>query len=410
MAQLRKTERTPTMDVSFRFLVLLAIFFSALGSLASEQKLPYLLVDTHIDAPIRAYYNDMNVLDGTNAGEFDLPRAQQGGLSTVFMSIYTPPSAKDDGTSNSLAHELIDWVEATASSSDSIGIATCTTDVRKLHAAGTLGFALGMENGSPLEGDVSKLGSFVDRGIRYITLAHGKSNEFSDSSYDENEPHGGLSDAGRELVSAMNAHGIIIDISHLTDDATWQVLELSENPVLATHSSLRHFIPDFHRNLPDELVVAVGENGGVVNINFGSSFVSNEARLWQTKRSEAMAARADAEEMTRDERIAFYAEYQDQNPFPFATVATVVDHIDRVVELTSVDHVGIGSDYDGVGDTLPVGLKDVSMFPNLIAELQERGYDDTELRKILGENVMRVWKANEVIAAMHGNPTTCTQT
>ena len=369
----------------------------------------FLIVDTHIDTPYRNFRNELNIFDGTNTGQFDLPRAQQGGLSVAFMSIYTPASAAEEGTSRSIALDLIDWVVKTADSTDEIGIATCVADVRKLHKAGVLAFALGMENGSPMEGDPANLKEFADLGIRYVTLAHSRSNEFSDSSYDENEPLQGLSEAGRHLVHEMNQKGIMIDISHLTDKASWQVLEISESPVLATHSSLRHFIPGFHRNMPDDMVAALKQNGGVVHINFGSSFVSNESREWRNALDAALEKANASTEMTSEQRRAFYDDYVETNPYPFATLATVVDHIDRVVELAGVESVGLGSDFDGVGDTLPIGLKDASMFPNLIRELRDRDYDDEALRMILGENLMRVWAANESIAFEKGNPPNCTQ-
>ena len=325
------------------------------------------------------------------------------------MSIYTPASAAEEGTSKSIALELIDWVVETADSTDEISIATCVADVRKLHKTGVLAFALGMENGSPLDGDPANLKAFADLGIRYVTLAHSRSNEFSDSSYDENEPLQGLSTAGRDLVHEMNRQGIMIDISHLTDKASWQVLGISESPVLATHSSLRHFIPGFHRNMPDDMVVAMKENGGVVHINFGSSFVSNESREWRNALDATLDEASASSELTPEQRRAFYEDYVEENPYPFATVATVADHIDRVVELAGVESVGLGSDFDGVGDTLPIGLKDASMFPNLIKELRARDYDDDALRKILGENLMRVWEANEAFASARGHPPKCTQ-
>ena len=374
-----------------------------------SEKARYLIVDTHIDTPYRHYRNALNIFDGTNAGQFDLPRALRGGLSVAFMSIYTPASAAEEGTSKQIAHEQIDWVYEIAEQSDQVGIATCTADVRNHFANELLSLPLGMENGSPMEGDPENLDAFVERGIRYVTLAHSRSNEFSDSSYDDNEAHGGLSKAGEELVKRMNRHGIMIDISHLTDKATEQVLEISESPVVATHSSIRKFV-DIHRNISEELVELVGKNGGVVHINFGSTFVSQKSRDWQTAYSGAMSAYAEDKELTAEQRSAFAEEYRAEKPFPFATVAIVADHIDYVVRVAGIDHIGLGSDYDGVGDTLPIGLKDVSMFPNLIEELQARDYDDESLRKILGENLMRVWSKNEEIAKTYGNDPKCTTT
>ena len=370
----------------------------------------HLIVDTHIDAPYRLYRNPGNLLVRDDAREFDVPRAFEGGLNVVFMSIYTPASAATEGTSRSIADELIDMTLAIATESDEVGVATCTEDVYQLADEGKLAFALGMENGSPLEGDVSNLGYFIERGIRYITLAHSRTNEFSDSSYDENEPWEGLSPAGKELVNAMQQRGIMIDLSHLTDRASWQVLEMAQVPVFATHSSLRHFIPGFHRNIPDDMVVAVAETGGVVQLNFGSGFVSEVARQWSTKRSEAFERhREQQEELTEEESREFFESYKERNPYPFATIDTVVDHIDHVVELTSIDHVGLGSDFDGVGDTLPISLKSVADYPNLVAKLLERGYSEEEISKILGGNTMRVWQANEKFAEQQGNSVRCTQ-
>ena len=382
-----------------------AVYNHAHGSQDDDTR--YLIIDTHIDTPYRQYRIGLNIFDGTNTGQFDLPRALQGGLSAAFMSIYTPASAATEGTSKQIAHELIDWVFDTAAQSEQIGIATCSADIRKLFAEQKLALPLGMENASPLEGDPSNLLPFIERGIRYITLAHSRSNEFSDSSYDDNETHGGLSEAGVALVKLMNQHGIMIDLSHLTDDAAWQVLEISESPVLATHSSLRHFVPGFHRNISDDMVRALKDNGGVVHINFGSAFILNESRVWQNELSDAVEEFSEGKELTTEQRREFAEQFRAERPYPFATVATVADHIDRVVELAGIDHVGLGSDYDGVGDTLPIGLKDVSMTSNLIQELKDRNYDDEALRKVLGENLMRVWIENEKIASGYGNNPNC---
>lgn len=367
-----------------------------------------LIVDSHIDAPMKQYYESRDLTVLRDDTEFDIPRSFAGGLNVAFMSIYTSATAATEGTSKEIAEIQIDFVEKLAEQVPSLaGVATCTNDIEVLTGQGRLALPLGMENGSPLGGDVDQLGYWYDKGIRYITLTHSRSNEFSDSSYDDNERWNGLSDAGKDLVKAMNEKGVLIDISHLTDNAAWQVLELSTAPVVATHSSLRHFIPGFHRNMPDEMVVLLAEQGGLIMINFGSSFVSAEARDWSDNMREATAEFNLNEDKTRDEIREFRDEYRAQNPFPFATASTVADHIDHVVELTSVEHVGIGSDYEGVGPTLPIGLKDVSQFPNLIAELLHRGYSEAEIEKILGLNFMRVWKQVEQSGEENGNPPVC---
>ena len=367
-----------------------------------------LIVDAHIDAPMKQYYQSRDLTVLRDDTEFDIPRSFAGGLNVAFMSIYTSASAATEGTSKEIAEIEIDFVETLAEQApDRVGVATCTADIALLREQDRLALPLGMENGSPLGGDVTQLGYWYDKGIRYITLAHSRSNEFADSSYDENERWNGLSDAGKDLVKEMNQKGVIIDISHLTDRAAWQVLELSTAPVVATHSSLRHFIPGFHRNMPDDMVVALGEQGGLIMLNFGSSFVSAESRKWSDAMNSAVAEFNQEQDKSRDEIGAFRDAYRAQNPFPFATVGTVADHIDHVVELAGVEHVGFGSDYEGVGPTLPIGLEDVSKYPNLVAELLRRGYSEPELELILGQNFMRVWEQVEQLGADHGNPPAC---
>ncbi len=347
----------------------------------------FLTVDTHIDVPYRLAEEPADVSQATATGDFDYPRAVAGGLDALFMSIYIPAAVDESGGARALADELIDGVESlTREHPDKFALAACTTDVLDAKARGLVAMPMGMENGGPLEGSLDNLDHFRERGIRYITLAHSKSNHISDSSYDDNERWGGLSPFGKRLVGAMNERGVLVDVSHLSDAAFWQVIELSETPVIASHSSLRHFTPGFERNMSDDMVRALGENGGVIQINFGSSFLTAEARAY-----------SDAE-LDREE-----------HPYPYATLEDVLDHVDRAVELAGIDHVGLGSDYDGVGDSLPVGLKDVSSYPNLVAGLLRRGYDAADIEKILGGNIMRVWHAAELFAAGAGYPPLCSR-
>lgn len=368
----------------------------------------HLIVDTHIDAPYRLLRGHVDLGDSVPEREFDYPRAMRGGLDVAFMSIYTPARAADAGESRRIADELVELVEAAAERHPAkFAVATCIDDVEGLRDSGIVALALGMENASPLEGATEALDHFVARGIRYVSLAHSKSNRYADSSYDLDEHWGGLSELGKRTVIELNRRGVMQDISHLSDKAAWEVLELSGTPVIASHSSLRHFVPGFHRNMGDDMVKAVAEGGGVVQINFGSGFVSREAREWTARRDAAMLARFTGREVAADARREFMEAYAARDPYPFATVDTVLDHIDRVVELAGIDHVGLGSDFDGVGDTLPVGLKDVGDFPNLVAGLLERGYGEDEIAKILGLNLMRVWRDVERYAEARGRPTPC---
>ena len=367
-----------------------------------------LIVDTHIDAPYRLLRETADLGIDVPEREFDYPRARLGGLDVAFMSIYTPARSADVGESRQVADRLIDLVEALASEhADKFEVVTCTRDVERLRGSGRVALALGMENASPLEGTEENLEHFIGRGIRYVSLAHSKSNRCADSSYDLDERWDGLSELGKQTVPLLNRHGVMIDISHLSDKASWQVLELSKAPLIASHSSLRHFIPGFHRNMSDDMVKAVADGGGVVQINFGSGFVSRAAREWSMRRDAAMLAHFAGQQPDTAARREFMADYAADHPYPYATVDTVLDHIDRAVALAGIDHVGLGSDFDGVGDTLPTGLKDVGDFPNLVAGLLGRGYDEAAIAKILGLNLMRVWRAVEQHADGLGHRPQC---
>ncbi len=374
-----------------------------------------LIVDTHIDAPYRLLREAANLGGAAADRQFDYPRARAGGLDVAFMSIYTPASAAEDGTAPELAHHLIDLVEGVARDHpDKFAIATCTRDVELLRDTGVVILTLGMENASPLQGHAEppamgkdSLDHFISRGVRYITLAHSRSNAYSDSSYDPDERWQGLSEAGKALVAELNGRGVMIDISHLSDQAAWQVLRRSAAPVIASHSSLRHFVPGFHRNMSDAMVKAMADQGGVIQINFGSGFVSKAARDWSNRASAKLTAELAGQPVDADARRAFYARFTAEHPYPFANLDAVLDHIDRVVEIAGVDHVGLGSDFDGVGDTLPTGLKDVGDYPNLAAGLARRGYSEDEIANILGRNLMRVWRQVEQYAAGHGASIGC---
>lgn len=362
----------------------------------------YLLVDTHIDVPYRIYDHWEDVTQATEQGDFDYPRALAGGLNVPFMSIYTPASSELDGSAYAVANILIDQVEAiVARAPDKFAIATSPADVERQFEEGKISLALGMENGAPIAGDPDKLRHFHQRGVRYVTLAHSQSNHISDSSYDDIRLWQGLSPFGVDIVGLMNELGIMVDISHLSDPAAHEVLEHSAVPVIASHSSMRKFTPEFERNMDDKLLRALAKNGGVVMINFGSSFLTEEANRYQDQASKAMDAYAERHQVGgySAEAEAFQARYRSKQPYPFASVSDVADHIDHVVDTVGIDYVGIGSDYDGVGDSLPVGLKDVSAYPNLVAELLRRDYSEADIEKLLGGNLMRVWRAVEAGAS-----------
>ncbi|WP_371372383.1 dipeptidase [Thalassotalea aquiviva] len=376
---------------------------STTSSILTGQQLAekYIIIDGHIDVPYRLERQWEDVSKRTESGDFDFPRAVAGGLNAPFMSIYIPAKLQQQGGSKELADKLIDSIETMVENApDKFAIATSVDDVLEHFKQGLISLPLGMENGSPIEGKMENLQHFYDRGIRYITLTHSKTNHISDSSYDENRPAKGLTEFGKTLITEMNNIGVMIDVSHISDDAFYQVMEISKAPVIASHSSARHFTPGFERNMSDDMLLKLAENGGVIQINFGSSFISQATRDYSAKARADFAAFLQENEVTAEseQAKAFRQAYRKENPYVFAGLDDVLDHFDHVVNLIGIDHVGIGSDYDGVGDSLPTNLKDVASYPNLIDGLLARGYSEQDIEKILSNNVLRVWSEVEAYA------------
>ncbi len=372
--------------------------------LAKEIAQKYIIADTHIDLPYRLENKFEHIAEHTSQGDFDFPRAVAGGLNAPFMSIYTPASLEETGGSKALADKLITLVEGIVKASpEKFSLAYSTADIKENFEKGLISLPMGMENGSPIEGKLANLQYFYQRGIRYITLTHSKANHISDSSYDTERPAGGLTDFGKTLVQAMNDIGMMIDVSHISDEAFNDVMAISKVPVIASHSSARHFTPGFERNMSDEMIKTLAENGGVIQINFGSSFITQAAIDYGKLRKSAIKAyKAENNLDDKSEEIkAFKEDYKIKHPYPYASLAAVIDHFDHVVNLVGIDYVGIGSDYDGVGDSLPYNLKDVAAYPNLIEGLLKRDYSEQDIAKILSGNVMRVWKTVEDYAVKH---------
>ena len=376
--------------------------------LAEELANKFIITDGHVDLPYRLRVKNfrlekeyLGIPISTDEGDFDYERAKAGGLDAPFMSIYIPSRYQQTGGAKALADTLINMVQGIAKAHpDKFAMAYSPEDIKKNFEAGKLSLPMGMENGAPVGDDLANLSYFYNRGIRYITLTHAKDNQICDSSYDKARTWNGLSPFGREVVREMNRLGIMVDISHVSDSAFYQVMELTQTPAIASHSSCRYFTPDFERNMSDDMIRALAKNGGVIQINFGSTFIdaaaiahSHEKRKKLQKMLDEAGLKAGDEEAKE-----LIKKFQDENPTLFSDVQKVADHIDHVVALVGVDHVGFGSDFDGVGDTLPTGLKDVSDYPNLIHELLKRGYTEEDIEKICYQNVFRVWSQVEDIA------------
>ena len=393
------------------FLIFMFLFFQSctenIKNLDAEQiAQDSLILDSHIDVPYRLWRQHLEGLEiddisGSTDGDFDFIRARKGGLNVPFFSIYLPASTQEDGTSHQMANELIDMVEDIVTlHQEKFILINSVADLGSITKKNIVGIALGMENGAPIQGDLSRVQYYFDRGIRYITLTHSKTNHISDSSYDENIQWHGLSEFGKNLIEGMNKVGIMVDISHVNDEAFYQAIEISQVPVIASHSSLRYFTPGFERNVDDAMLSKLAEKGGVIQINFGSSFISKRPRDYLVKMNSFLESRLgqNLEEVSEQDIRETRSEFIANNPYPYASLDEVLDHFDRVLQLVGIDHIGIGSDYDGVGDTLPIGLKDVSTYPALIQGLLERGYSRKDIQKILGGNLIRVWKEVEEYA------------
>ncbi len=373
---------------------------SEMSARAGELSKQFIILDGHVDLPyrMREFGGLIDVSNQTEEGDFDFVRAKKGGLDAPFMSIYIPSSYQETGGAKELADSLIDMVEnITTLYPDKFALASSSSDISENFSKGLISLPMGMENGAPIGSDIENVKYFHMRGIRYITLTHAKDNLICDSSYDTTRTWNGLSDFGKKVVAEMNNVGIIIDISHVSDSTFYQVMGITNSPVIASHSSCRHFTPGFERNMSDDMIKKLGENGGVIQINFGTSFLdgdlvkkNNEREtqietILQEKGIDPGSSEAEAEILS----------FSEENPKFYSDVSKVADHIDHVVKIAGIDHVGIGSDYDGVGDSLPTGLKDVSGFPNLISELLRRGYSEEDIEKICSKNVLRVWQEVE---------------
>jgi membrane dipeptidase len=359
-----------------------------------------IIVDTHIDVLDRIARTGEDISRRTRRGCFDYPRAFAGGLSAPFISVYTPSSFEQKGGARACAEKLISMVEKWARDApDKFALARSVKDVEEHFTSGRISLPMGMENGSPLESTLANVRYFYDRGIRYITLAHSKSNHLSDSSYDEDRPWNGLSPFGRSVVEEMNRVGMMVDVSHLSDSAFYQVMQISKAPVIASHSSCRHFTPGFERNMSDDMIRLLASHGGVIHINFGSVFLREEIRSTTGKDREHAATRLRGGRRRSNTKPADNVAQRHRQGIPtgHADIADVVAHIRHVVELVGVDYVGLGSDFDGV-ENLPTGLKDVSEYPNLVYALLREGYTESDVKKICGGNTLRVWSEVERVA------------
>ena len=367
-----------------------------------------IITDGHIYLPYRMANkgfmsrNSVEDVSIKTMGDFDYPKAKMGGLDAPFMSIYIPAALQKSGGAKAFADSLIDMVGRLPEAFPNLFASAGTpSEVKENFEKALISLPLGMENGAPIESDLANVKYFFDRGIRYITLTHSLDNEICDSSYDTSEDTwDGLSPFGEQVVQEMNKWGIMIDVSHISDKAFYDVMNLTQAPVIASHSSCRKFTPGFMRNMNDDMIKLLAEKEGVIQINFGSSFLSKTSQDQFSEIKISLDEYRAAEGLSEnDSTYVAYATQYLIDMDPFEEIKTVADHIDHVVAIAGIDYVGLGSDFDGVGNSLPKGLKDVSMYPNLIYELLMRGYSDEDIEKICSQNVFRVWEETLRVAS-----------
>ena len=344
------------------------------------------------DAPRDVLHYDLRK---TTEGHTDLARLAQGQVGAQFWSIYIPGEIKDSGFAKVQLEQFDIARRIVARYPDRLSLALTAEDIERSFKRGRVASLLGMEGGHAIENSLGALRSYYDLGARYMTLTHNVTLDWADAALDSAR-HNGLTEFGREVVREMNRLGMLVDLSHVSPATMSDVLDVAESPVIFSHSSAKA-LTDHGRNVPDSILKRLPQNGGVVMVTFVPAFVSNEVAAWEAQAKEQTDGIKESVSDTVEQRRRF-EEWKGTHPRPSATLKQVADHIEHVRKMAGSDHVGIGSDFDGI-DTTPEGLEDVSKFPQLFAELIRRGWSDADLKKLAGQNVLRALRAAEATAA-----------
>jgi len=364
-----------------------------------------LTVDTHCDTPMRLMRSNFDLGVRNEDGCVDFPRMEEGGLDAEFFAVFIGQGPRTTEGYKEAYNRTVETFrrihENVEKNSETAELAVTVDDAYRIKKTGKRVAFIGIENGYPLAQDITKVKEFYDLGARYITLSHSRNNDICDSSTDDRGPeHNGLSVFGEQVVKEMNGLGMMVDVSHISDEAFYDVLEISTSPVIASHSSCRALC-ESPRNLNDDMLLALKDNGGVIQICILSNYLKQPEPnpVLEEKLAEIREKYNDFEDLSEEEFNKARREYYEvRNKYrKLATVKDAVDHIDHVVQLIGIDHVGIGSDFDGGGGI--EGVMDVSQMKNITLELLRRGYSRAEIEKIWGGNIMRVLRENERLAA-----------
>jgi membrane dipeptidase len=324
----------------------------------------------------------------------DLERLKEGKVAAQFWSIYIPGEIKDSGYAKVQLEQFDIARRMIARYPDRLAPALTADDIERSFKRGRIASLLGMEGGHAIENSLGALRAYYDLGARYLTLTHNVTLDWADAALDTAR-HDGLTDFGREVVREMNRLGMLVDLSHVSPATMSDALDVTEAPVIFSHSAARA-LTDHPRNVPDSILARLPKNGGVVMVTFVPAFVSPEVAAWD-KRLEEQWRGVKASVTDTAQQRTLVEEWKTTHPVPHATLKQVADHIEHVRKVAGVDHVGIGSDFDGI-DTTPEGLEDASKFPDLFAELIRRGWSDADLKKLAGQNLLRAFRAAEATA------------
>lgn len=362
-----------------------------------------ILIDGHNDLPWALRENGstsfekLDIAAACPSLHTDIPRLRKGGVKAQFWSVYVPASTRLKGEALQTTLEQIAIVEAMiARYPDVFEMARTSADIERISRAGKIASLIGVEGGHSIENSISVLRELYAKGARYMTLTHSDTLEWADSATDA-EQHGGLTPFGEEIIREMNRLGMLVDLSHVSVKTMKRTLEVTKAPVIFSHSSARA-IADHPRNVPDDVLKLVRENGGVVMVNFYPGFIVPSAAKRGTEGIAVLRELRARHGEDREKIRADYKAWASKVPVEPGTLKLVVDHIDHIAKTAGVDHVGIGSDYDGI-DSVPLELEDVSTYPKITQCLLDRGYDEAAIQKILGGNLLRVLRETEMAAA-----------
>ena len=366
----------------------------AISDKAKKLHFSSIVIDTHDDTTQRLLDPSFNIAVPHSDGNIDIPRMRDGGLSALFFSIYI--SGKILGPEAvQKALDQIDAVHETVRHhSDELVLATTADEIREAKKQKKIAALIGVEGGHMMGNDLAVLRTFAALGVRYMTLTHMQNNEWADSSTAKPE-HNGLSPFGKDVIREMNRLGIIVDISHVSDKTFYDVLAITKAPVIASHSSCRALC-NAARNMSDDMIRALAKNGGVIQINYHVGFLNQQFLDFDSTHPEAHKELGEelhkrcGDDETCQEILGqnVVREFMNAGKYPKVDWTSIVDHIDHAVKIAGADHVGLGSDFDGAA--MPIGLEDVSHLPQITDALLKKGYSDSDIRKILGENTLRV--------------------